>query len=152
LLTINHYKDFDLVYGTEIQEQLPSSIQSTKEEIPTRVINNNHIHQFVYCKLCNKPCCIYSKYTLDEEEKIDLQLLIDNIVYNCGSPLIPEEHVFFDKVFIKQKITCRSPVEACYFSCKRIPTTIICFYCGEKDGLLVPEEELSNNLSFLRNM
>ena len=53
--------------------------------------------------------------TLNEEEKIDLQLLIDNIVYNCGSPLIPEEHVFFDKVFIKQKITCRSPVEACYF-------------------------------------
>jgi len=65
------------------------------------------------------------KYTLNEEEKIDLQLLIDNIAYNCGSPLIPEEHVFFDKVFIKQKITCRSPVEACFFSCKRIPLLFV---------------------------
>jgi hypothetical protein len=71
-------------------------------------------------------------------------LLVDNIVYNCGSPIIPEEHSLFSKVFIRQKITCRSPIESCYFSCKRISTTIICFYCGEKDDLLVPEEELKN--------
>ena len=75
-----------------------------------------------------------------------MSLLLKGISYSCGSLIIPENHELIGKVYIRQKINCKSSVEASYFSCKRLPTEIICFYCGEKDGLLVPNEELCNSV------
>ena len=137
-----HYNDFESLYGTNTKESLPSSAESTKEDIPTGIINNNQIRQFINCTFCNKPRCIYSKNVLTKDEKLHLQLLLDSIIYCCGSPISTENHELHGKVFIRQKINCKSPIEASYFSCKRLTTEIICFYCGEKEGLLVPHEDL----------
>jgi len=45
-------------------------------------------------------------------------------------------------VYIRQRIHCNSPIEALYYSCRRLATEVICFYCGEKDGLLEPEKKI----------
>ncbi|GET52679.1 hypothetical protein GLOIN_2v1789839 [Rhizophagus irregularis DAOM 181602=DAOM 197198] len=44
-----------------------------------------------------------------------------------------------------QKINCKTPVEAVYYSCKRLNTETIYYYCGEKDGLLESNENLIKN-------
>jgi hypothetical protein len=103
LLDSKHYKDFDELYGTKTKEFLPSASDSTKEIIPTGIINNNHIRKFVNCTICNKPRCIFSKNALSEEEKSSLEILLDNVIYTCGSPITPETHILYEKVYIKQK-------------------------------------------------
>jgi hypothetical protein len=64
----------------------------------------------------------------------------------CGSPITPETHNLYEKVYIRRKIHCNSPIEAVYYSCKRLKTEIICFHCGENDELL--ELELPVKTSF----
>ena len=85
-----HYNDFESLYGTNTKESLPSSAESTKEDIPTGIINNNQIRQFINCTFCNKPRCIFSKNVLTKDEKLHLQLLLDSIIYCCGSPISTE--------------------------------------------------------------
>jgi len=66
-------------------------------------------------------------------------------VYHCGSPIVYENHPLFEIIYIRQKINCKTPVEVVYYSCKCLNTEIICYYCGEKDGLLEPNENLIRN-------
>ena len=146
-LDLKHYKDFDELYGTETKESLPSASDSTKEVIPTGIINNNHIRRFIYCIICNKPRCIFSKNALNDNEKTSLEILLDNVIYICGSPIIPETHDFYEKIYIRQKIHCSSPIEAVYYSCCRLKTEVICFYCGEKDGLLESDDSLKKKFA-----
>ena len=80
------------------------------------------------------------------EEKTSLEILLDNVIYICGSPIIPETHNLYEKVYIRQKIHCNSPIEAVYYSCHRLKTEIICFYCGEKNELLEPDDDLKKIL------
>ncbi|PKY53552.1 hypothetical protein RhiirA4_547713 [Rhizophagus irregularis] len=143
----NHYRDFDGFYGTETKEFLPSASDSTKEIIPAGIINNNHIRRFVNCTICSKPRCIFSKNMLSDNEKTSLEILLDNVIYICGSPITPEAHNLYEKVYIRQKIHCNSPIEAVYYSCRRLKTEIICFYCGEKDGLLEPDDNLKKKFT-----
>ena len=144
-LDSQHYKDFNDLYGTETKEYLPSLSNSLKETIPARIINNNRIRDFIFCAYCNKPRCIFSKNVLNDDEKLQLRILIEDIVYHCGSPIVCENHPLFDTIYIRQKINCKTPVEAVYYSCKRLNTEIICYYCGEKEGLLEPSENLLKN-------
>jgi len=147
LLDLNHYKDFDELYGTETKEFLPSASDSTKESIPAGIINNNHIRRFVSCTICNKPRCIFSKNMLSDNEKISLEILLDNMIYICGSPITLETHNLYEKVYIRQKIHCNSPIEAVYYSCRRLKTEIICYYCGENDELLGPDDNLKKKFA-----
>ena len=104
------------------------------------------LRKFVNCTICNKPRCIFSKSALSDEEKTSLEILLDNVIYICRSPIISETHNLHEKVYIRQKIYCNSPVEAVYYSCRRLKTEVICFYCEEKDGLLESDDTLKKNL------
>ena len=80
-------------------------------------------------------------------EKIGLEILLENVIYICGSPIITETHDLYGKIYIRQKIHCSSSVEAVYYSCRRLKTEIICYYCGEKDGLLESDENLKKKFT-----
>jgi hypothetical protein len=147
LLDLEHYQDFDKLYNTETKEYLPSASDSTKENIPVGVINNSNIRKLVNCTICNKPRCIFSKCALNDEEKTSLEILLDNVIYICGSPITPETHNLYEKIYIKQKIYCNSPIEAVYYSCRRLKTEIICFYCGDKNELLEPDDNLKKKFT-----
>jgi hypothetical protein len=69
------------------------------------------------------------------------------MIYTCESPIIPKTHNFYEKVYIRQKIHCNSPIEAVYYSCHRLKTEIICFYCGERDELLEPDDNLKKKFA-----
>lgn len=147
IIDLEHYKDFDELYGTETKECLPSTSNSTKEDIPPGILNNNQIRKFVNCTICNKPRCIFSKNALNDDEKISLEILLDSVIYICGSPIVAETHNLYEKIYIRQKIHCNSSVEAVYYSCRRLKTEIICYYCGEKDELLESDENLRKNFT-----
>ncbi|CAB4442447.1 unnamed protein product [Rhizophagus irregularis] len=144
---LEHYKDFDDLYGTETKEFLPSTSESTKEDIPSGIINNSNIRKLINCTICNKPRCIFSKNALNDKEKTSLEILLDNVIYICGSPIAPETHNLYEKVYVRQKIHCSSPIEAVYFSCRHLKTEIICFYCGEKNELLEPNDSLKKKFT-----
>ena len=76
-----------------------------------------------------------------------MEISLDNIIYICGSPIISETHNLYEKVYIRQKIHCNSQIEAVYYSCRRLKTEIICFYCGEKDGLLESDDNLKKKVA-----
>ncbi|GBB99535.1 hypothetical protein RclHR1_03550015 [Rhizophagus clarus] len=144
---LEHYQDFDKLYGTKTREYLPSASGSMKENIPVGIINNSNIRKLVNCTVCNKPRCIFSKNALSDEEKTSLEILLDNVIYICGSPITPEMHDLYKKVYVRQKIYCNSPIEAVYYSCHRLKIEIICFYCGDENELLEPDDNLKKKFT-----
>ncbi|GBB87230.1 hypothetical protein RclHR1_13680003 [Rhizophagus clarus] len=144
---LEHYQDFDKLYGTKTREYLPSASGSMKENIPVGIINNSNIRKLANCTVCNKPRCIFGKNALSDEEKTSLEILLDNVIYICGSPITPEMHDLYEKVYVRQKIYCNSPIEAVYYSCRHLKTEIICFYCGDENELLEPDDNLKKKFT-----
>ncbi|CAG8812775.1 16221_t:CDS:2, partial [Racocetra persica] len=42
---------------------------------------------------------------------------LENISYSCGSPLLPDEYLLSNQLYIRQDITCDLPIEQNYYSC-----------------------------------
>ncbi|CAG8495972.1 23_t:CDS:2 [Racocetra fulgida] len=50
---------------------------------------------------------------------------------------------FFEQLHIRQNLTCNSPIERNYYSC-RIKDVDLCYWCGADDGILEPSENLKS--------
>ena len=81
----------------------------------------------VQCDECDECCMwrlIYSKYKLKKEQRIKLQVVLNN---TCGSKLaelqLPAEFKYVEV----QDHVCGDPIEKLYYSAKFNP---ICVYCG----------------------
>ena len=59
---------------------------------------------------------------------------METFVYTCGSPIVPEDHPLYNKIFVRMNLTCNSPIEQVYYSSK-VEHFQICYYCGEKELL-----------------
>ena len=68
-------------------------------------------------------------------QKSQFQHIIDEWDYSCGSPLIPEDHALYNVLFVREKITCESPIELAYYSSRKNFTSI-CYWCGYDQGLV----------------
>lgn len=66
---------------------------------------------------------------------------METFAYTCGSPIVPENHPLYNKVFVRMNLTCDSPIEQIYYSCK-IEHSQVCYHCGEKDSLVSPPQEI----------
>ncbi|PKY36741.1 hypothetical protein RhiirB3_460070 [Rhizophagus irregularis] len=66
---------------------------------------------------------------------------METFAYTCGSPIVPENHPLYNKVFVRMNLACDSPIEQTYYSC-RIEHSQVCYYCGEENNLINPSPEV----------
>ena len=71
------------------------------------MINNNHICNFIFCTYCNKPKCIFSKNVFNNNKKLQLKILIKNVIYHYRLSIVYENHLLFGIIYIRQKINCK---------------------------------------------
>ena len=62
---------------------------------------SGRVRDFIWCKSCKKPRCIFSKNALSEKEQEDLESSFEQYLYTCGSKLLPEMHPLYNTVFVK---------------------------------------------------
>jgi hypothetical protein len=99
------------------------------------------VRNFALYTFCTKLRCIFSKYLLEETDSEILQMAMETFAYTCGSPIVLENHPLYNKVFVRMNLTCDSPIEQIYYSC-RIEHSQVCYYCDEEDNLINPSQEV----------
>ncbi|CAB4382673.1 unnamed protein product [Rhizophagus irregularis] len=109
--------------------------------VPDGMLVAARVRDFALCTSCTKLRCIFSKYVLRESDSEILQTAMETFAYTCGSPIVPENHALYNKVFVRMNLTCDLPIEQTYYSC-RIEHSQVCYYCGEEDNLINPSPEV----------
>ena len=134
-----HYIPFHDVFGTQTtEEHRPSFKKKPTAHVRRKdksrlsyyasVQHAKNVDIVVQCDECNLWRVIFSKFKLKKEQRVQLQLLLDDFSYTCGSKLkdlqLPDE---FTDVEIRDH-DCFDPIEKLYYSAKNEP---ICVYCGQ---------------------
>ena len=127
----SHYKSFIEVYGTVTHDVCPS-LNSQKEKSNSlpfygtlQHVKNSQL--VIQCDECGMWRLVFSKYKLKSQDREELQSLLDNYTFTCGSQL-SELHLpsKFEYVEIRRH-NCYDIIEKLYYSAKYEP---ICVYCG----------------------
>ena len=94
-----------------------------------------NVKVLLQCGECLKWRVLYSKHSLKKQQREELEILVENIEYSCGSVFTDiegEEDSIQRSVFVKGNLTFNAPIEIPYFTTGYTP---ICYYCGDDDGL-----------------
>ncbi|CAG8453862.1 8482_t:CDS:2, partial [Funneliformis caledonium] len=75
-------------------------------------------------------------------------MAMETFVYTCGSPIVPEDHPLYNKIFVRMNLTCNSPIEQVYYSSK-VEHSQICYYCGQEENLVEPSQEISSRFQIV---
>ncbi|UZO26953.1 uncharacterized protein OCT59_019163 [Rhizophagus irregularis] len=149
----DHYAKFQTVYQSETTEQHRPTLITTianSERASSSILVNTRVREFIQCFQCGRMRCLYSERALSAEDKIACQIAIDNWDYSCGSPLVPEDHILYNKVFVREKISCETPMELAYYSCRKSNVNCdVCYWCGHDNELAVPSESLKSKYKSL---
>uniref|UniRef100_U9T4T2 Uncharacterized protein n=1 Tax=Rhizophagus irregularis (strain DAOM 181602 / DAOM 197198 / MUCL 43194) TaxID=747089 RepID=U9T4T2_RHIID len=106
----DHYAKFQTVYQSETTEQHRPTLITTianSERASSSILVNTRVREFIQCFQCGRMRCLYSERALSAEDKIACQIAIDNWDYSCGSPLVPEDHILYNKVFVREKLVAK---------------------------------------------
>ena len=89
------------------------------------------------CVDCKKPHLIHSKCKLKLSDLNQLRALSE-MQYVCGSTFAEFDAEgssnIFDKVFVRENLSCTSEMELTYYSAAIFPDT--CIHCGSKQNLV----------------
>lgn len=118
--------------------------QPEVSDIPKGIFNNTKIRAFVICYFCEKTRCLYSIAALTFEQKDQINIYIDQARYSCGERLFPQDHSLGGLLFIKQALTCNSPIEVGYYS-SRLQKDQLCYYCGSGEFLIDIDDNILEN-------
>ena len=115
-------------------------MESKTEPVPSSILVSAKIRDYIKCNSCGKTRCLYSDSRLMEQEKQDLNSALQTYTYLCGSPILPEDHNLAQKIFVRIRISCDSPIELLYYSSKKVGNIPICYWCGtDRDFITVPQ-------------
>ena len=101
------------------------------------------------CGECFKWRVLYSKYSLKKDQREELEQLIEDLDYTCGSifaDIEAEEDSVLNSVYVKANLTCNSTIEIPYYTAGNAP---ICYHCGSEDKLQEKEKDFPICLSCL---
>ena len=87
------------------------------------------------CGECFKWRVLYFKHSLKKEQREELECLIEDLDYTCGSifaDIEPEEDSVLNSILVKANLSCNSPIEVPYYTAGNDP---ICYYCGSESEL-----------------
>ncbi|CAG8816922.1 7705_t:CDS:1, partial [Dentiscutata erythropus] len=80
--------------------------------------------------------------SLTDEELCDYQQALDAYSYSCGAPIFSDDHYLKEVIFVHTQINCDSPIEILYYSSRKSGNYPICYYCGNRDTLVIPPQTL----------
>ncbi|CAB4401187.1 unnamed protein product [Rhizophagus irregularis] len=141
----DHYKQFANLYGKPTTEQFRPSLineKSKTEPVPSNILISTKIRDYIRCNSCGKTRCLYSNSQLTEQQKQDLNSVIQAYTYSCGSPIFPDNHSLAQKIFVRIQISCDSPIELLYYSSKKIGNIQVCYWCGIDRDFITPPQSL----------
>ena len=103
-------------------------------------LKNERARGVIKCALCMKPRVIYSKGPLPSQ--IDELLNEEDTTYTCGASLLPDDVPFVrQSVVVRRRLNCKSPVEAAYYSSKKLTLPPICCICGSGSGAPLKDDD-----------
>ncbi|CAG8650116.1 9466_t:CDS:2 [Funneliformis mosseae] len=85
----DHYQDFNSLYGHNTTKK---DHHECKELALNGILVASRVHDLFF----------------DFES---LQMAMEIFVYTCGSPIVPEDHPLYNKIFVRMNLTCNSPIE-----------------------------------------
>lgn len=120
-------------------------------KLPAQIhfLRNNSLYCFIYfnlfsfflkCDDCLKWRVCYASRVLTKNEILELESELDNISFSCGScfqDIEDYEGGIFDHVYVNDKLTRASPMEAPYYVTFSDP---LCYYCGSEHDLTSTSE------------
>lgn len=83
----------------------------------------------VNCEECSKPRMFYSRLKLSSRQSLQLSLVLSELDYTCGSPLLPESHSLSKTVQARLAISCGDAIEFTFYS-SAMGRADTCSYCG----------------------
>ena len=117
-----HYMPFDELYGTEIGavEKHCPSLEAAKEMQEDAARKGSFGTQCarttVMCNECFRYRIVFSKRQLTEEQDLKVEEISEDGLYTCGGPLMDVEDEDYHNVFVREKITCSTPMEGQFYT------------------------------------
>ncbi len=98
------------------------------------------VRQIVNCVDCNKPRCIFAAKRLTAAQQQQLDLLLEDLYFTCGSPILPEGHALWGVVYSNEKLLCAADVCSAYYDseARRLtePGPPVCVHCASTENLV----------------
>ena len=143
----HEFVDFFDLYGkveTTDQDRPSARLSEEKEEDKKNAncLQAKRGFELVRCTVCSKQRVIFSKQKqLSQEQRSELNKVTEQIIYSCGSPIVPTSHPLSSHVAIRLALKCSDPVENHYYANSKWPPC--CSHCSETDDLIVNTELLA---------
>ncbi|CAG8763783.1 15134_t:CDS:2, partial [Rhizophagus irregularis] len=117
----DHYAAFNSVHNTETSEPHRPSLVIALESA-------DHV----------------PKGLLINTKRQEFGLIENEMNYTCDSLLVSEDHILYNKLFVREKITCELPIELAYYSSisHRQGLKQLCYWCGVDGSFADPQENL----------
>ena len=132
-----HYKKFSEVVGNIPNDSEVPSIKfgppkfDEKEQgCLAQVLCAQNVRKTVGCSSCKRMRCIYGKRKLLTREIHELNHVMKEYDYICGSHLIPDSSFLKGELFTRVAMTCQSPMEWQFYSSNALHRKDRCYYCG----------------------
>ena len=133
-----HYLPFEDVFQSQTSEKDRPSLQAQKQKkslsyspVKQHALN---VGVVVQCDECNKWRLLFSKRKLAFHERRELEQLLSDISYSCGSKMedlqLPEQLKCVE-IRIHQ---CIDRIEKLYYSA--YPNDVLCIHCGSTENIL----------------
>ncbi|PKB97840.1 hypothetical protein RhiirA5_432411, partial [Rhizophagus irregularis] len=150
----DHYAAFNSVHNTETSEpHRPSLVIALEsaDHVSKGLLINTKVQTYIECFQCGKLRCIYSERTLISDERQEFGLIENEMNYTCDSLLVSEDHILYNKLFVREKITCELPIELAYYSSisHRQGLKQLCYWCGVDGSFADPQENLVAKYKFI---
>ena len=131
----DHYKSFEEIYGQSqaLIEKHRSSLQQRKKRATSFSPSQQHVKKvglLLQCEECDKWRLIFCKYKLSVQEVSELQSILEDVSYTCGTTFdnleLPGR---LTNVFVKDH-SCADTIEKLYYSCG---FDNICVHCASEE-------------------
>ena len=140
-----HYKKLSAVLGNEPTDAWVPSIKygppkfDEKEQgCAATVLSSQNLRKTVQCSSCRRPRGIYCTRKLLNREVVELNRIISEYDYMCGSHVIPDDSFLKGELFTRVAMTCHSPMEWQYYSYSNAIKDR-CSHCATLGGVIDPE-------------
>ena len=133
-----HFQTFEQVYGSTVTEKDRPSLKYSLElidedKLHKDVLVGQKVRAVVKCALCDKPRCLYSNSKFNTVVERNVKEIIKDGEYACGGSFVDDENYLRHSVVARRQLTCSSPLETTYYSCK-LSLAPLCFHCGSTSG------------------
>ena len=147
--TKEHYRPFEELNGSEPTEKDRPSLQQSGDpeavEADTKhklLFNSSKVRAILNCQECFKPRCVYSARKLSLNEKVLLDVVVEDKTYTCRAAVFPPSSPLADTVVVRQNIGCPNPMEAQYYSATLVSFPPVCYFCAVGEECLVEDDSI----------